>query len=101
MSNTYFKIKSINEHAGVKNDPVFKPYTNSYHLSLTAFVSNSKTVQLTVQTQSTISSQNGVAFITLSEQDCLKLIGALTERLTKKISATGNEESIFTQNEEE
>lgn len=92
MSNTYFRIEKQVVTAGFGE---LDGYTNDYDLTLTAFCGGENTVQLTVQSQSTNKSMNGVGFIVLSDADIDKLIGALMERKTGLISATGSEQSKF------
>lgn len=101
MSNTYAKIKTLDEHKDIPALEV-KGYVNSMELTLTAFVggNSGKHTQLTVRTESTIPSQNGIAYITLGDEQVDLLIAALLERKLGKISATADEQSIFCPAEE-
>lgn len=92
MSNTYFEI---NKKVITSGFGELDGYTNEYNLTLTAFMGGENTVQLTVQSQSTNKSMNGVGFIVLSDSDIDKLVGALMERKAGLISATGSEQSKF------
>ena len=96
MANTYFRIKKEVEYP--EHEKLgFSGYKNNYDLSLTAFCGNDKTgnVQLTIQTESTIGSQNGTAYITLNDNEIDLLIAGLLERKLGKISATSNEQSSY------
>ena len=101
MSNTYAKIKTVDEFKKVEGLP-FPEYTNNMELSLTAFVGgkSGKHTQLTVQTSSTIQGQSGIGYITLGDKEVDLLIAALMERKLGKISATADEQSIFCPAEE-
>lgn len=94
MSNTYFKIE---KHKEYKSE--YPSYSNSYGLALTAFVGGEDIVQLTVNTVSSIQGQSGTGYIVLSSKDIDLLIAGLLERKLGKISATGDEQSIFSPNE--
>ena len=91
MSNTYARIKK--EVVGTDFNDM--PYNTKMELSLTAFVGNPEIVQLTVQISSSLTSQNGVGYITLSEKEIDQLIFALLERKHRLISATGYEKSML------
>ena len=96
MANTYFKIeKEHTEEPTMSLDGVrmYTGYTNKYRLTLTAFMGKSERLQLTIQTTSTLESQNGVAYITLSDEEIELLYLGMKER--KDISATGNEQSKY------
>jgi hypothetical protein len=96
MSNTYFKIQK--EIITPGNDiPNFPSYTNNFELTLTAFVGNdhSGKVQLTVQTRSSLPNQSGVAYYTLNDKEIDLLIAGLLERKLGIISATADNQSIF------
>lgn len=99
MANTYFGIKKEVTYPSFES---FEGYVNKYNLSLTACMGNDKTgnIQLTIQTDSTIQSQNGVAYITLNDKEIDLLIAGLLERKLGIVSATGCEESIFSPNED-
>jgi len=101
MSNTYFSIKKQEEHKEVK-DLGLKGYKNSYRLSLTAFMGNPEcgNVQLTIRTESTIPSQNGIGYISLNDKEIDLLIAGLLERKLDIISATSDNQSIFSPAEE-
>ena len=98
MSNTYFKITKEVEYPKI-DDSLFKSkgYKNEYELTLTAFCGNEDmgNIQLTVQTQSTISGQSGTAYITLNDKEIDLLVAGLLERKLGRISATGYEQSVF------
>ena len=90
MSNTYFKINK-------------KADCDEYVLSLTAFCGNDQTgnVQLTVQTKSReMPSHAGTGYITLNDHEIDLLMAGLLERKLGIISATGDEQSIFSPNDE-
>lgn len=92
MSNTYFKLKKTVETKGFcKHDG----YSTDYEATLTAFIGGENIVQLTIQTDSSLHNQNGIAYIVLSEDDIERLINALNERVIGKVSATGCEKSEF------
>lgn len=88
MSNTYFKInKKVN--------------CDEYVLSLTAFCGNDRNVQLTVQTKSReMPSHAGTGYITLNDHEIDLLIAGLLERKLGMVSANGDEQSIFSPNDE-
>ena len=98
MSNTYFKITKEVKYPDIDNS-LFKSkgYKNEYELTLTAFCGNEDigNVQLTVKTNSTISGQSGTAYITLNDKEIDLLIAGLLERKIGNISATGDEQSVF------
>ena len=98
MSNTYFKITKEVKYPDIDRS-LFKSkgYKNEYELTLTAFCGNEDmgNVQLTVQTNSTISGQSGTAYITLNDKEIDLLIAGLIERKIGRISATGDEQSVF------
>ena len=100
MSNNYFEIKKTVEYPEVAG---YKGYRNDYELTLTAFVGgeSGNHTQLTLQTNSTISMQVGTAYIVLDDEDVDLLIAGLLERKLKKITATGEEKSIFSPPKEE
>jgi hypothetical protein len=52
-------------------------------------------LQLTVTTDSTISGQSGVGYITLNDEDIELLYQGMLKRKNGSISATGNEENLF------
>ena len=94
MSNTYFELNKERTYEAVAG---YKEYTNNYSLSLTAFMGgkSGNHTQLTIQTNSTIQGQSGIAYIELNDNDIDLLIAGLLERKLKIISATGEEKSIF------
>ena len=94
MSNTYFRIQKEVDHSS---------YKNNYELSLTAFCGNIDmgNIQLTVRTNSTMPSQSGIGYITLNDKEVDLLIAGLLERKLGRISATSNEQSIFSPNDDE
>lgn len=92
MSNTYFELK---KKVITKGFDTFPGYTNDYRLSLTAFMSNKERVQLTITTNSTLSSQSGTGYIVLSDEEIDLLIAGLLERKLNKISATNEEKSNY------
>lgn len=94
MSNTYAEIKTTDVYEGNKILD-FEPYQDDMSLSLTAFVSKSKKLQLTIQTNSTLPNQSGCAYITLNDAQIDELIFALLERKYNLISATGCEKSLL------
>lgn len=100
MSNTYFAINKEEEYEGVKSLNI-NAYKNSYELSLTAFMGDSKrgNVQLTIRTESTIPNQSGVAYIPLNNEEIDLLIAGLLERKLGIVTATGDEQSIFSPND--
>ena len=98
MSNNYFEIKKTVEYKGFNQ---CDSYTNNYELMLTAFVGGENHTQLTLQTSSSIQGQGGIAYIVLDDNDVDLLIAGLLERKLKKISATGEEKSIFSPPKEE
>ena len=98
MSNTYARIKTVDEVKSTKTLAV-QEYTTDMELSLTAFMGGKKHTQLTVQTNSTVRSQCGIAYITLGDEEVDLLIAALLERKLKNISATGDEQSQFCPND--
>lgn len=99
MSNSYFKIVKEVEYPKFQE---YSEYTNRYELSLCAFVGNKDTgnMQLTIQTNSSLSNQSRIAYITLNDEEIDKLIFGLLERKLKLISATGEEQSIICPNYE-
>jgi len=62
---------------------------------LTAFVGGENHTQLTIQTDSTIQGQAGIAYISLNNDDVDKLIFGLLERKLMLVSATGEEKSCI------
>ena len=98
MSNTYFKIE---KEIVTPSQLGYEEYTNKFNLSLTAFVGTDKSgnVQLTIQTNSSLPSQSGIAYYTLNDKEIDLLIGGLLERKLKLISATNDNQSIFSPNQ--
>ena len=96
MSNTHARICRIQE----TDDFGGHKHETSMELTLTAFVGGDRHTQLTVQTNSTLPFQSGTGYITLSDEDVDLLIAALLERKLGKVSATGNEQSIFCPNDD-
>ena len=94
MSNNYFQIKKTVKYPKLDG---YKGYRNDYELTLTAFMGGSTGdhTQITIQTNSTIQGQTGTAYFALNDEDVDNLIAGLLERKLKKISATGEEKSIF------
>lgn len=92
MANTYFKLKKTITTKGLTSE---QEYTNDYSLSLTAFMGKENHTQLTIQTKSTLQSQNGIGYIVLNDNDVDNLIAGLLERKLNKISATGIEKSNY------
>lgn len=100
MANTYFAIRKKEEYKGVKSLHIDE-YENSYELSLTAFMGDNSrgNVQLTIRTESTIPNQSGIAYIPLNNNEIDLLIAGLLERKLGIITATGDEQSIFSPND--
>lgn len=96
MSNTYFKMSKKVTNKGIEPQHT---YTNTHILTLTAFVGHEDHTQLTVQTQSSLMAQGGVAYVVLGDKEVDLLIAGLLERKFGKISATGYEKSIFSPEE--
>ena len=94
MSNTYGKIETIDEH-------IYPNHINNMRLTLVAIMGGDKHTQLTVITNSTLEGQSGVGYITLGDKEVDLLIAMLLERKLKIISATGEEQSIFSPNDNE
>lgn len=79
MSNTYFRVKSIE----LKK-------TESEVLELTAFVGGSKTIQITM-----LGGKQNTTVIQLTNEQIVRLAGALLERFSGIVTATGYEKSAF------
>ena len=94
MSNSYFKINKVVDTPSTEH---WARYSNTYNLSLTAFVGNehSGNVQLTIQTDSTLPGQSGIAYYCLNNEEIDKLIFGLLDRKLKLISATSDEQSVI------
>ena len=94
MSNNYFEIEKAVTTPKFLNYP---EYTNKFRLSLTAFMGSeiSGNVQLTIQTDSSLQGQSGIAYYTLNDNEIDLLIAGLLERKLKIISATNENKSIF------
>lgn len=92
MANTYFELKKTVETPGHNS---FSGYINDYSLTLTAFVGGitGNNLQLTIQTQSTLPGQSGVAYIPLNDEDIELLYLGMLERKNGEITATGCEKS--------
>ena len=87
MSNTYFEMQ-IESKIGMEHNHVARD------ISLTAFVGGTKSVQMTIATRR----EHVVAL--LSDEEAMRLVGALCERIYGRITATGSESSNFTDEEE-
>lgn len=90
MANTYFKMKVETIEGREKSSP---------SINLTAFVGGKKSIQLTLSPMPT-NNNGGYNYITLSNEEAIKLAKALMERVEGKITATGYESSEYTDEEE-
>ena len=95
MSNTYFNLKKKVTHK------LLETYTNRYELHLTAFVGGENHTQLTVITMADNEGQSGIGYIELGDNDIDLIIAGLLERRLNKITATGNEQSVYCPNIED
>lgn len=91
MANTYFKMK-VEEKESMQDA--------SPKIALTAFVGGSKSIQLTLNPMANKNAGYGYSYILLSDEEAIRLAKALIERVDKKISATDERKSEYTDEEE-
>lgn len=95
MSNTYFKIETVSKEWDSLDAQLNKeqPHNSKSDVSLTAFMGGDRVVQLTVCKRS--GRDTGIAYATLTTDECIQLAGALLERVGRVVSSTGEEKSVF------
>ena len=98
MSNTYFKIKKTTKEEVRFNSNELNTVEST--ISLTAFMGgkSGNVVQITTQ-RSGGNRDNYTTYIQLNKEEAIRLAGALLERASGDITATGYEKSNFKSDE--